>query len=224
MGRGLRNKVAVVGAGTIAFGELYDKTFEQMISEAYSNCLESVDKGIDPGEIEAAWYGTARGPGTGASLGETLGLHGRPITRVENACATGGDAFRNATIAVAAGLYDVALVVGCEKMTDLRGGLIQAVAEQEENFWQWAVTLPSAFGLYATRHIARVRNEKGALSQNRREKPSLRCPKSLLPLQARGDPGSMPFGSYHLMASGPLRLLSIDRWGGRSDNMQFRSV
>lgn len=156
----VRNKVAVVGAGVIPFGELYDKSYEEMVSEAYLNCLESVDKGFDPKEIEAMWYGTIGGPSTGASLGEWVGLFGIPCTHVENACATGSDAFRNACNAVAAGLYDVALIVAVEKMTDVAGGLIAAVGMGPQYFWRYAVTMPSAFGLYATRHMHEFGTER----------------------------------------------------------------
>ena len=150
----LRNKVAVVGAGMIKFGELFDKSFEDMMSEAYMTCLKSVDKGINPQkEIQAAWYGTIYGPRTGSVLAETLGLKGIPVTRIENACATGSDSFRNACIAVASGVYDTALAVGCEKMTDMPGGLIEVAKQRSQLFWQYAITMPSAFGLYASRHM-----------------------------------------------------------------------
>nr|MDO8133650.1 thiolase domain-containing protein [Candidatus Njordarchaeum guaymaensis] len=150
----IRNKVAVVGAGMIKFGELYDKSFEDMMSEAYMSCLKSVDKGIDPRkEIQAAWYGTIYGPRTGSALAEPLGLLGIPVTRIENACATGSDTFRNACFAVAAGVYDVALAVGCEKMNDNPGGLIEVAKQRPQLFWQYAITMPSAFGLYASRHM-----------------------------------------------------------------------
>ena len=55
------------------------------------------------------------------SLADPLKLYGRPITRVENFCATGTDAVRSATLAIAAGMYDVALVVGAEKLKDRPG-------------------------------------------------------------------------------------------------------
>lgn len=151
--KSIKNKVAVIGAGVIKFGELFDKSFEDMASEAYLNCLKSVDKGIDPKEIEAAWYGTIYGPRTGASIAEALGLINRPITHVENACATGSDAFRNACFAVASGIYDVALVVACEKMTDEPGGLIEKTGKFPQIFWQYGITMPAAFGIYATRHM-----------------------------------------------------------------------
>ncbi len=149
----LRNKVAVIGGGLIRFGELYDKSFGDMMSEAYLNCLDSIDKGIDPKEINAAWYGTVRGPATGSIAGTLLGLGGIPITRIENACATGSDTFRNACFAVAAGLYDVALVVGCEKMLDRPGGLIGLDRSGPRYFDMFALTMPSAFGVYGTRHM-----------------------------------------------------------------------
>lgn len=151
--KSIKNKVAVIGAGVIKFGELFDKSFEDMASEAYLNCLKSVDKGIDPKEIEAVWYGTIFGPSTGAAVAETLGLVDRPVTHVENACATGSDAFRNACFAVASGVYDVALVVACEKMTDAPGGLIESVGALPQIFWLYGITMPAAFGLYGTRHM-----------------------------------------------------------------------
>ena len=151
--KSIRNKVAVIGAGVIRFGELYDKSFEDMMSEAYINCLEGVDKGISPKEIEAGWYGTTGGRGTGATVNEILGLNQIPISRNENACATGSDAFRNACFAVAAGVYDVVLVVGAEKLLDSPGGLIGRQRSGPSFFNQFGVTMPTAFGLYGTRHM-----------------------------------------------------------------------
>jgi acetyl-CoA C-acetyltransferase len=49
----MRGKVAVIGVGMIRFGELFEKSLENMIQEAYLNCLKNVDKGIDPKEIKA---------------------------------------------------------------------------------------------------------------------------------------------------------------------------
>lgn len=150
----VRNEVAVVGAGVIPFGELYEKSYEQMVSEAYQNCMESVDNGMDPEEIEAMWFGVAGPtPRTGSALSQIIGLTEIPSTRVENACATGSDAFRNACNAVAAGLYDVALVVAAEKMLDRPGGLIEMAGRGPQLFWRWAITMPSAFALWATRHM-----------------------------------------------------------------------
>ncbi len=152
----LRGRVAIIGAGMIDFGELFSMSLEEMIEQAYLNALASVDKGLDAGEIEAAWLGTvypAMG-NTGLVLAHATGLFDIPVTRVENACATGSDAFRNASMAVAAGIYDVALVVGAEKMRDEPGGLIARSALKK--LWLGrGVTMPAYFGLRATAYMER---------------------------------------------------------------------
>ncbi len=154
MKNSLRKKVAIIGAGMIAFGELFEKSFEDMIEEAYLNAIKSVDKGFDPKEIEAAWIGALYPPqgNSGVLLAYATGLFEIPITRVENACATGSDAFRNACMAVAAGMYDVALVVGAEKMRDEGGGLI-ARADVKQLWGGRGVTMPAFFGLHAMAYM-----------------------------------------------------------------------
>ncbi len=87
---------------------------------AYSEAVERVDKGIDKSEIEAAWFGelsTTDGFPSGI-LADTLDLIDSPVTRVENACATGNDAIRNGALAIASGLYDVVLVAGADKVRE----------------------------------------------------------------------------------------------------------
>src|SRR5437867_5876270 len=119
----MKDRVAVIGVGCTKFGERYDRGYEELICDAAFAAYD--DAGIDPDEIEAAYLGTyIPGPGGGksaVSLGDALRLYGRQITQVENYCATGTDAFRNACITVAAGVHDVVLVVGAEKLKD-RGG------------------------------------------------------------------------------------------------------
>jgi acetyl-CoA C-acetyltransferase len=119
----MKDKVAVIGVGCTKFGERYDRGYEELICDAAFAAYD--DAGMDPNDIEAAYLGTyipgAGGGKSAVSLGDALRLYGRPITRVENYCATGTDAFRNACITVAAGVHDVVLVVGAEKLKD-RGG------------------------------------------------------------------------------------------------------
>jgi acetyl-CoA C-acetyltransferase len=158
----MKNKVAVIGAGMIRFGELFEKGFDEMAEEAYLNCLKSVDNGIDPKEIEAGWIGTAYN-WSGVSLGMPTGLWDIPITRIENGCATGSDAFRNACLSIAAGVYDVVLVAGVEKMRDEVGGLIKKAAWQD--IWQRrARTMPAFFGLRGTRHMHQFGSTKEHLA------------------------------------------------------------
>ena len=145
----------VVGTGMIEFGEHYDMSFDDMMEAAYLNLLAEVDDGVEPSDIDAAWYATidfANEGSSGSSLAHATGLFETPITRIENACATGSDAFRNASLAVRAGEADLALVLGAEKMLDDTAGLIQSAAV--ERLWRGrGVTMPAFFGMRATRHM-----------------------------------------------------------------------
>src|SRR5262249_51922094 len=119
----MKDQVAVIGVGCTKFGERYDRGYEELICDAAFAAYE--DAGIEPDRIDAAYLGSyLPGPGGGkaaVSLGDALRLYGRPITRVENYCATGTDAFRNGVLAIIAGIADVVLVLGAEKLKD-RGG------------------------------------------------------------------------------------------------------
>ena len=106
----IRDKVAVIGAGCSKFGENYDKSAEDMIVEAALDAY--TDAHIDPSQIQAAWVGTLSSASAGNALADPLKLFNIPITRVENYCASGMDAFRNACMAVASGMYDVVLALG----------------------------------------------------------------------------------------------------------------
>jgi len=121
--RGMKDRVAVVGIGCTKFGDRYDRTYEELICDAAFEAY--ADAGVDPSEIQAAYLGTympgAGGGKSATALADALKLFGRPITRVENYCATGTDAFRNGCLAIASGVYDVVLVLGAEKLKD-RGG------------------------------------------------------------------------------------------------------
>src|SRR6185369_14410464 len=55
------NKVAVVGAGLIKMGELFEQSYEQMAAGAFAAAVESVDKGFEPAQVEAAFVATQRG-------------------------------------------------------------------------------------------------------------------------------------------------------------------
>ena len=126
MGSGIRDKVAVVGMGCSRFGERWDADAEQLMVEAYRECI--ADAGIDPAQIEAAWLAVAFdatnvGP-SGIPLSSALRLGNVPVTKVENYCASGTEAFRGAVYAVASGACDIALALGVEKLKDTGyGGL-----------------------------------------------------------------------------------------------------
>jgi len=154
------NRVAVVGAGLIKFGELFDQSYEQMAHGAFVAAVGSVDKGFEPGQVEAAIVATQRGTlwgqeGIGGNTVPTaIGLAGVPCTRVENACPSGSDAFRIGAMVVASGVHDVVLVIGVEKMRDKSTdeGLLSRAAAGHP-IYNRAETAPVLFAPFATRHM-----------------------------------------------------------------------
>ena len=126
MAKGIKDKVAVIGMGCTRFGERWDVGAEGLMVEAFEECLADAD--IEKKDIEAAWLGTCIDEihvgksATPLSIG--LRLPFIPVTRVENYCATGTEAFRGAAYGVASGAYDICLALGVEKLKDTRyGGL-----------------------------------------------------------------------------------------------------
>src|SRR5438876_1000067 len=148
----MKDQVAVVGVGCTKFGDRYERSFEELICDAAFEAY--ADAGIEPDEIEAAYLGTyLPGPGGGkaaVSLADALRLYDRPITRVENYCATGTDAFRNGCLAVAAGAHDVVLVLGAEKLKD-RGG--RGIPRLGHPLLARGNTAPGLFALAANRYM-----------------------------------------------------------------------
>jgi acetyl-CoA C-acetyltransferase len=101
--------------GCTKFGERWDMGVEDLLVEAAYEAFE--DAGIQPKDIQAAWLGTVFSGVTAITL-SPLGLQYIPMTRVENMCATGSEAVRAASYAVAAGACDIALAIGVEKLKD----------------------------------------------------------------------------------------------------------
>ena len=111
----MKDRVAIVGMGCTRFGERWDMGVEDLLVEAAYEAFE--DAGIGPKDIQAGWIGTVFS-GLSAITLSPLGLQYIPMTRVENMCATGSEALRAAAYAVAAGVCDIALAVGVEKLKD----------------------------------------------------------------------------------------------------------
>ena len=114
----------VAGVGMVRFGK-YDPsvTFERLAVEAANGALR--DSGATRNQIEAVFVGHVfGGPVAGQRVATELGLGGLPVSNHENYCASGATALREAWMAIRAGLYDVVLVIGAEKMTDrVKGGV-----------------------------------------------------------------------------------------------------
>ncbi len=182
MATGIRDKVAIVGMGCTRFGERWDADAADLIVEAFQEAVE--DAGIGPDEIQAAWLGTCFEEihlGKSAiPLAQALKLPGIPVTRVENFCATGTEAFRGACYAVAAGACDIALALGVEKLKDTGyGGLpgFDTAMGTLNRFILPAFTAPGGFALMATRYFAEhgISPEEGKMALARISAKSHRC-------------------------------------------------
>ena len=159
MATGIKDKVAIIGMGCTRFGERWESYAEDLAAEAFVECLE--DAGIEKKEIQAAYIGThidEINVGKAAvPLGVALKLPYIPVTRVENYCATATEAFRAACYSVAAGVYDIVLALGVEKLKDTGyGGLPASVGMGVQQFMMSAnMTAPGMFAQLATAYSAK---------------------------------------------------------------------
>lgn len=121
----LGRSVAIVGAGMSKFGAFPGKSTRDLFVEAFQELRASIDKDFDPRDIEALFIGNYSSDlfenqgHTAPIMADWVGLTPRPAVRIEDACASGGVALRQGILAIASGLYDMVLVGGIEKMTDL---------------------------------------------------------------------------------------------------------
>lgn len=113
---GIKDKVAIVSMSCTRFAEHWDKSLDDLVVEAHKGAFENSP--LTPDDIDAYWWGTSISGLAGLSLSIPLKLQNKPVTRVENYCATGSEALRQACYAVASGAYDVAMAVGGEKVKD----------------------------------------------------------------------------------------------------------
>jgi acetyl-CoA C-acetyltransferase len=164
MTKKLGRSVAIVGAGMSKFGAFPEKSSRDLFVEAFGAMRGAVDKGFDPETIEALYVGNFssdlfEGQGHIAPIvADWVGLTPRPATRVEGACASGGCALRQGVIGIASGLYDVVLVGGVEKMTDLPiEGVTDTLAAAADALYEIPAgyTFPGLYATMATAYMAR---------------------------------------------------------------------
>lgn len=160
MGKGIRDKVVILGMGCSRFGERWDAGAEELMVEAWQECL--ADAGICADQVEAAWLSTCMEEvNVGKSalpLSIALRLSNIPVTRTENFCASGTESFRAACYAVASGAYDICLAMGVEKLKDVGyGGLPNWGAGAGTLNWLWSpnMTAPGSFAQLASAYCAR---------------------------------------------------------------------
>jgi acetyl-CoA C-acetyltransferase len=113
---GIKDQVAIIGMGCTQFKEQWDRSTDDLLIDAVTDTLASA--GIEKDQVDAWWLGTAQSGMSGVTLAAPLKLQNKPVTRVENYCATGSEALRQACYAVASGAYDIAAAVGVEKVKD----------------------------------------------------------------------------------------------------------
>jgi acetyl-CoA C-acetyltransferase len=150
--RGICDRVAVVGMGCTRFAEHWDKSVDDLLVEAAYEAFE--DAGIEPTAIEAAWLGTMISGSAGTTLSGALKTQYIPVTRVENFCATGSEAFRNACYAVASGAFDIVLAIGVEKLKDSGySGLVSPKPASDGTSPN--ITAPASFSFLAPAYFAK---------------------------------------------------------------------
>lgn len=147
--RGICDKVAIVGMGCTTFGEHWDRSADDMLVDASTQALASANVTAD--DIDAYWLGTLGSAGiSGLVLSRPLKVNYKPVTRVENMCASGSESLRNACYAVASGAYDIAMATGVEKLKDTGfSGLVPTPVAGAGDDGRGEATAPANFSLLA---------------------------------------------------------------------------
>ena len=143
---GIRDRVAIVGMGCTGFGERWDKSVSDLLVESSQDALNSANVPIDA--VDAFWLGTLFSGQSGLTLSRPLKLDYKPVSRLENYCATGSEAFRNACYAVACGAYDMAMAIGVEKLKDSGISGLPSIGAPEDGT-RAGLTAPATFSLLA---------------------------------------------------------------------------
>ncbi len=152
--------VAIIGIGKTAFGAFPDRDLRSLAVEAGEKCL--ADAHVSPSQVEAYYLGNFAGPSfvgqnhLAPYIAGAMGITGVPATRFEAACASSGSAFYHAVSSVAAGLNDIVLVAGVEKMTSQTTPKVTEIlagAGDTCGEVRAGATFPALFAMIARRHM-----------------------------------------------------------------------
>jgi acetyl-CoA C-acetyltransferase len=158
---GIKDRVAIVGMGCTAFGEHWDKSASDLLVEASREAHRSA--GVEPDQIDAYWLGTLSSGLSGLMLSEPLKIQYKPVTHVENFCATGSEAMRNAAYAVASGAYDLVMAIGVEKLKDSGYSGLTGSGAPPSDGTESGMTAPANFSLLAPAYAKKYGVELDAL-------------------------------------------------------------
>ena len=158
---GIKDRVAIVGMGCTRFAEHWDRSIEDLIVDATTECFDSVPA-VERDMVDAYWVGTMTSGQSGLTLSRPLKIPYKPVTRVENFCATGSESFRNACYGVACGAYDRVMAVGVEKLKD--SGISGLVVDRpEHDGTELDLSAPAMFSLLAPAYRDRFGVSEGDL-------------------------------------------------------------
>jgi acetyl-CoA C-acetyltransferase len=158
---GIKDRVAIVGMGCTRFAEHWDRSIEDLIVDATTECFDSVPA-VERDMVDAYWVGTMTSGQSGLTLSRPLKVPYKPVTRVENFCATGSESFRNACYGVASGAYDRVMAVGVEKLKD--SGISGLVVDRpEHDGTELDLSAPAMFSLLAPAYRERFGVSEGDL-------------------------------------------------------------
>jgi acetyl-CoA C-acetyltransferase len=154
-------RVAVIGVGVTKFGR-HDRTSAELFASAAVDAL--ADAEIEPTAVQALYYGNVVGGETekqlhmGPQAASVLGLPAIPTTRFEAACASSHAAFRHAVMEVGAGISDIVLVGGAERVLNVSTeDSTEYFAYASDALWEQTLglTFPGVFALVARAHMAK---------------------------------------------------------------------
>ena len=214
---GIRDKVAIVGMGCTPFGERWDKSAEDLLVDAGDRGLHDV-RHQEGGRRRRYWLGTMGSGISGLTLSRPLKIDYKPVTRLENMCATGSEAFRNAAYAVAAGAIDVAMAIGVEKLKDSGFSGLTGSAPPNDGTLP-TMTAPASFSLlapaYAKKYGVDDAEMKEVLHAHRVEEPQERRAQPACAVQEGSGEGSHLQLAARRRPARHLRLLGRERRLGR---------
>src|SRR4030042_204092 len=166
--------VAVIGVGLTKFGELWERSFRDLVAEAGSKAI--LDAKIEGKDIDAMYVGSMSSgrfigqEHIGALVADASGFSYAhiPSTRVEGACASGGLAVRQGYLSIASGINDIVIVGGIEKMNDVGGvSATETLATASDQEWEafFGATFPGLYAMIAKRHMYEYGTTKKQLAQ-----------------------------------------------------------